>query len=52
MLGTNNKLYMKIEHLAIWVKDLEGMKEFYEHYFEARSNEKYINEEKGFESFF
>lgn len=43
---------MKIEHLAIWVKDLEAMRNFYEHYFGAESNDKYINEEKGFESYF
>ena len=29
---------MKIEHLAIWVNDLEKMKKFYEQYFNAQSN--------------
>lgn len=43
---------MKIEHLAIWVKNLEQMKAFYEKYFGGRSNEKYRNEKKGFESYF
>lgn len=43
---------MKIEHLAIWVKDLEVMRIFYEKYFEAISNEKYTNRKKGFESYF
>jgi lactoylglutathione lyase len=43
---------MKIEHLAIWVKDLEGMKAFYEKYFGAISNEKYTNTKKGFQSYF
>lgn len=43
---------MQIEHLAIWVKDLEKMKAFYEKYFVGKSNEKYRNEKKGFESYF
>ena len=43
---------MKIEHVAIWAKDLEGMKSFYENYFNATSNDKYINEKKGFSSYF
>jgi len=43
---------MKIEHLAIWVKDLEGMRAFYEKYFNGTSNEKYINSKKQFHSYF
>ncbi len=43
---------MKIEHVAIWVNDLEGMKEFYELYFEGQSNEKYYNQVNEFESYF
>ena len=43
---------MKIEHIAIWVKDLEGMKAFYEKYFDGKPNEKYRNEQKSFESYF
>lgn len=43
---------MKIEHVAIWVKDLEAMKSFYESYFNGQSNEKYHNKEKQFESYF
>lgn len=43
---------MKIEHLAIWVKDLEGMRLFYETYFNAQSNKKYRNDKKQFESYF
>ncbi len=43
---------MKIEHLAIWVKDLEGMKAFYEQYFAAIAGDKYRNEQKDFESYF
>ncbi|CDN76509.1 VOC family protein [Elizabethkingia anophelis] len=43
---------MKIEHIALWVEDLETMKFFYEKYFGAVSNEKYINSVKQFQSYF
>lgn len=42
---------MKIDHLAIWVKDLEVAKDFYCKYFEMTSNEKYTNQ-KRFSSYF
>lgn len=31
---------IKIEHIAIWTKDLERLKKFYTKYFEAKSNSK------------
>lgn len=43
---------MKIEHVAIWVKDLEGIRIFYERYFEAIAGEKYHNPKKNFTSYF
>lgn len=43
---------MKIEHLAIWVKDLEKMKEFYVKYFNMNCSNKYENTKKGFTSYF
>lgn len=43
---------MKITHIAIWTKNLENLKEFYLKYFRGKSNEKYKNIEKGFESYF
>lgn len=43
---------MKIDHLAIWVDDLEKMREFYLNYFSVMSNEKYTNTKKGFTSYF
>ncbi len=43
---------MKIEHLAIWVADLEASKRFYETYFKAKSGEKYHNPVKQFTSYF
>lgn len=43
---------MKIHHLAIWTFRLEELKEFYTKYFGGKSNEKYVNPKKGFESYF
>ena len=43
---------MKIEHLAIWVNDLESMKAFYETYFGAIAGNKYHNPTKKFTSYF
>ena len=43
---------MKIEHIALWVADLEGMRQFYETHFEAKSNNRYENAVKGFSSYF
>ena len=45
-------LQMKIEHIALWVKDIENMRVFYMHYFGAAANEKYINTKKQFQSYF
>ena len=42
---------MKIEHVAIWCKDLEALRDFYVNFFEARSNQTYINAKKGFASY-
>ena len=43
---------MKIEHIAIWTNQLETMRTFYETYFNGRSNDKYTNTQKGFQSYF
>jgi len=43
---------LNIEHVAIWVDDLEDMKVFYETYFKCKSGSKYHNREKKFESYF
>jgi lactoylglutathione lyase len=43
---------MKIEHLAIWVDDLETMKAFYLKYFDTFAGEKYTNEKKQYTSYF
>ena len=43
---------MKIEHLAIWTKDVERLKAFYCRYFGGQSGNMYRNSTKGFESYF
>ena len=43
---------LKIEHIAIWTYNLEGLRSFYMHYFDASSNEIYHNHSKGFRSYF
>ena len=43
---------MKLEHIAIYVKDLEGMRTFFMQYFQASSNEMYHNPRTGFRSYF
>lgn len=43
---------MKIDHLAIWVSDLERMRSFYEKYFYAEAGIKYVNSAKNFQSYF
>ncbi len=43
---------MSIEHIAIWTIDLEKMKSFYCQYFGAESNQKYVNPNTKFESYF
>ncbi len=42
---------MKISHIAIWTNDLEGMRNFYLHYFDASSNDGYYNHTKDFRSY-
>jgi lactoylglutathione lyase len=43
---------MKIEHIALWTKDLETMRNFYQRFFNMKCGEKYVNKEKGFASYF
>lgn len=43
---------MKIEHIAIWVDDIEKMREFYQRYFGVSCGEKYTNPNKGYTSYF
>lgn len=43
---------MKIDHIAIYVCDLEGARDFFMQYFGAKSNEGYHNKRTDFRSFF
>ncbi|MEL7585901.1 MAG: VOC family protein [Prolixibacteraceae bacterium] len=43
---------MRITHIAVWVNNLEGMRNFYIHYFDASSSEGYYNHTKDFRSYF
>jgi lactoylglutathione lyase len=43
---------MKIEHVAIYTKDVEALRSFYTKYFQASSNDLYVNAKKGFCSYF
>ena len=43
---------MKIEHLAIWVDDIELIRQFYIKYFDATSGEKYVNTTRNYTSYF
>jgi lactoylglutathione lyase len=43
---------MRVEHLAVWVAELDRVRDFYAAYFGAVAGSKYINPRKGFESYF
>ena len=43
---------MKIEHIALYVNDLEGARNFFVNYFDAKANEGYHNARTNFRSYF
>ena len=43
---------MQIEHIALYVNDLEGAKDFFTKYFDATANEGYHNPSTDFRSYF
>lgn len=43
---------MTLEHVAIWARDLELLRNFYMQYFGGVPNDKYINDKRGFSSYF
>lgn len=43
---------MRIEHVALYVKDLEKNKQFFETYFDATSNQPYHNLKTGLRTYF
>ena len=43
---------MQLAHIALYVQDLEGMKDFYVQYFGATANAKYHNPKTGLQTYF
>lgn len=43
---------MHIEHIALWTRDLEVLRAFYERYFGATAGARYHNPKKRFQSYF
>ena len=43
---------MKLHHIALWTTQLEAMRQFYCDHFGGNTEHKYVNESKGFESYF
>ncbi len=43
---------MRIDHIAIWTHNLEGLRAFYETYFGGKPGPKYTNPARDFESYF
>lgn len=43
---------MKIDHIAVWVDDIEAMREFYLEYFDTTCSERYTNPAKRYTSYF
>lgn len=43
---------MYLEHVAIWTADLERLKTYYQQHFGGLPNSKYVNDQKGFQSYF
>ena len=43
---------MILEHVAIWTKQLDALKDYYIIFFGGISNDLYTNEKKGFQSYF
>jgi lactoylglutathione lyase len=43
---------VRIEHVAMWTRDIEGLRKFYSTYFGATAGRGYKNPTKGFESCF
>lgn len=41
-----------IHHIAVWTHQLEKLRSFYTTFFNGKSNHKYVNPAKGFESYF
>ena len=45
-------IFMKVNHIALYVNDLEKMRAFYVKYFDAKSNKMYHNPNTGLKTYF
>jgi lactoylglutathione lyase len=43
---------MTLEHVALWTENLDGLRDFYCHYFQGKSNDQYFNTKTCFKSYF
>lgn len=43
---------MRIAHVAVWTRNLERLREFYETHFGAKAGPKYVSQSRPFESYF
>jgi lactoylglutathione lyase len=43
---------VRIDHIAIWSRDIERLKNFYIQYFHTTAGKKYFNPKKNFQSYF
>lgn len=51
-LAEKRRTIVKIEHVAMYVNDLEGVRKFFEKYLDASCNDGYYNKNTGFRSYF
>ena len=51
-LAEKRRISVKIEHVAMYVNDLEGARYFFEKYLDASCNDGYYNKNTGFRSYF
>ena len=52
LINTEVGIIVRIEHVALYVNDLENTKKFFMKYFRAKSNDGYHNQKTGFCSYF
>jgi lactoylglutathione lyase len=48
----NSETHIKIDHIAIWARDTERLKNFYVKYFGMTCGKKYVNPSKHYSSYF
>ena len=51
-VDVTNLIIMHIDHIAIWTRDIDSVKDFYVRYFNCTVGGRYVNPVKKFSSFF